>query len=62
MSGGNPKDELIAIFFLIEKKRNLFGFLLTYSYLGCPVDVVRMREHMNPVFKQQIQKYGIRVF
>ena len=30
--------------------------------LGCPVDVVRMREHMNPVFKQQIQKYGIRVF
>ena len=33
VSGGNPKDELIDIFFLIEKKRNLFGFLLTYSFL-----------------------------
>jgi predicted nucleotidyltransferase len=30
--------------------------------LGCPVDVVRMRENMNPVFKQQILKYGIRVY
>lgn len=30
--------------------------------LGCDVDVVRLRESMNPVFKQQIQKYGIRVF
>lgn len=30
--------------------------------LGCNVDVVRMRENMNPVFKQQILKYGIRVY
>ena len=30
--------------------------------LGCDIDVVRLRESMNPVFKQQIQKYGIRVF
>ena len=30
--------------------------------LGCNVDVVRMRERMNPVFKQQILKYGIRVY
>lgn len=30
--------------------------------LGCPVDVVRMRENMNSVFKQQIQKYGVRVY
>ena len=30
--------------------------------LGCDVDVVRMREGMNPVFKQQILKYGIRVY
>lgn len=30
--------------------------------LGCDVDVVRMREYMNPVFKQQILKYGIRVY
>ncbi|MBO4810965.1 MAG: nucleotidyltransferase domain-containing protein [Prevotella sp.] len=30
--------------------------------LGCNVDVVRMRERMNPLFKQQILKYGIRVY
>jgi predicted nucleotidyltransferase len=30
--------------------------------LGCDVDVVRMRERMNPLFKQQILKYGIRVY
>ena len=30
--------------------------------LGCDVDVVRMRENMNPLFKQQILKYGIRVY
>ena len=30
--------------------------------LGCPVDVVRMREDMNPVFKQQVLKYGVRVY
>ena len=26
------------------------------------VDVVRMREELTPVFKRQIQKYGIRVY
>ena len=30
--------------------------------LGCDVDVVRMREQMNPVFKNQILKYGVRVY
>ncbi len=30
--------------------------------LGCDVDVVRMRERMNSLFKQQILKYGIRVY
>ena len=30
--------------------------------LNSDVDVVRMRENMNPLFKQQIIKYGIRVF
>jgi len=30
--------------------------------LGCDVDVVRMREGMNSVLKQQIQKYGIRIY
>jgi len=30
--------------------------------LGCDVDVVRMRPNLPPVFKQQINKYGIRIF
>ncbi|MBQ3699357.1 MAG: nucleotidyltransferase domain-containing protein [Prevotella sp.] len=30
--------------------------------LGCDVDVVRMRPNLPPVFMQQINKYGIRVF
>ncbi len=30
--------------------------------LNCPVDVVRFHENMNPLFKQQILKYGIRVY
>ena len=30
--------------------------------LHIPVDVVRMREGMNPVFKKQILKYGIPVY
>ena len=30
--------------------------------LGCDVDVVRMRDNLPPVFKHQINKYGIRVF
>ena len=32
------------------------------EFLCCPVDVVRMRDGMNPLFKQQILKYGIRVY
>ena len=30
--------------------------------LGCDVDVVRMRPNLPPIFMQQINKYGIRVF
>ena len=30
--------------------------------LGCPVDVVRLRENMNQLLKQQILKYGVRVY
>jgi predicted nucleotidyltransferase len=30
--------------------------------LNSNVDVVRMRESMNPLFKQQILKYGIRIY
>ena len=50
----------------VEMKPNLFKQAGVKCYLqellGCPVDVVRMRETMNQLFKQQIQKYGIRVF
>ena len=45
----------------------LFGSLAAVKahlqeLLGCDVDVVRMRDDMNGVFKRQIIKYGIRVF
>ncbi|MBQ4387726.1 MAG: nucleotidyltransferase domain-containing protein [Prevotella sp.] len=50
----------------VEMKPNLFKQAGVKCYLQelleCPVDVVRMRETMNQLFKQQIQKYGIRVF
>ena len=50
----------------VEMVPNLFNRAGVKVYLeellGCPVDVVRMRENMSPVFKQQIQKYGIRVY
>lgn len=50
----------------VEMVPNLFKQAGIKAYLeellGCNVDVVRMRECMNPVFKQQIQKYGIRIF
>ena len=50
----------------VEMVPNLFNRAGVKVYLeellGCSVDVVRMRDGMNPVFKQQIQKYGIRVY
>lgn len=50
----------------VEMVPNLFNRAGVKVYLeeilGCNVDVVRMREGMNSVFKQQILKYGIRVF
>lgn len=50
----------------VEMVPNLFNRAGVKVYLeellGCDVDVVRMREDMNPVFKQQILKYGIRVY
>ena len=50
----------------VEMIPNLFNRAGVKIYLqellGCDVDVVRMRENMNPVFKQQILKYGIRVY
>lgn len=50
----------------VEMVPNLFKQAGAKVYLeellGCDVDVVRMREGMNSVFKQQIQKYGIRIY
>ena len=50
----------------VEMVPNLFNRAGVKVYLeellGCPVDVVRMRDGMNPLFKQQILKYGIRVY
>ena len=47
-------------------KPNLFNRAGVKVYLeeilGCPVDVVRMRDNMNQVFKQQILKYGIKIY
>ena len=41
----------------------LFGSLAKgQQHEGCDVDVAQLRENMNPVFKQQIVKYGIRVY
>ena len=50
----------------VEMKPNLFKQAGVKCYLqellGCSVDVVRMRDSMNQLFKKQIQKYGVRVY
>ena len=50
----------------VDMVPNLFNLAGVKIYLqellGCDVDVVRMRERMNPLFKEQILKYGIRVY
>lgn len=50
----------------VEMKPNLFKQAGVKAYLeeilGCHVDVVRMRDNMNQLFKQQINKYGVRVY
>ena len=50
----------------VEIRPNLFRQAGVKIYLqellGSDVDVVRMRNDMNPLFKQQIMKYGIRVY
>ena len=50
----------------VEMEPNLFNRAGVKVYLeellGCNVDVVRMSKYLNPVFKQQIEKYGIRIY
>ncbi|MBQ8656861.1 MAG: nucleotidyltransferase domain-containing protein [Prevotella sp.] len=62
----NEQHEGSDVDVCVEMEPNLFNRAGVKVYLeellGCHVDVVRMRENMNHVFKQQIQKYGIRVY
>jgi predicted nucleotidyltransferase len=62
----NEQKEGSDVDVCVEMKPNLFNRAGVKYYLqellGCPVDVVRMRENMNQLFKQQIKKYGVRVY
>ena len=62
----NEQREDSDVDICVEMVPNLFNRAGVKIYLqellGCDVDVVRMRENMNPLFKQQILKYGIRVY
>ena len=62
----NEQKEGSDVDVCVEMKPNLFKQAGVKVYLqellGCSVDVVRMRDNMNQLFKQQIQKYGVRVY
>ena len=62
----NEQKEGSDVDVCVEMKPNLFKQAGVKCYLqemlGYPVDVVRMRENMNQLFKQQILKYGVRVY
>ena len=62
----NEQHEDSDVDICVEMIPNLFHQAGVKVYLqellGCDVDVVRMRERMNPIFKQQILKYGVRVY
>ena len=62
----NEQKEGSDVDICVEMKPNLFKQAGVKCYLqemlNCPVDVVRMRENMNQLFKQQILKYGVRIY
>ena len=62
----NEQKEDSDVDVCVEMKPNLFNHVGVKVYLeeqlGCPVDVVRLRENMNQLLKQQILKYGVRVY
>ena len=62
----NEQKEGSDVDVCVEMPPNLFKQSSVKVYLeellNCNVDVVRMREHMNQLFKQQILKYGIRIY
>ena len=57
----NEQKEGSDVDVCVEMKPNLFKQAGVKCYLqellGCSVDFVRLRERMNLLFKQQIQKY-----
>ncbi len=62
----NEQSEDSDVDICVEMTPNLFNRAGVKVYLeellGRPVDVVRMHDYMNPVFKQQILKYGIPIY
>ena len=62
----NEQKEGSDVDVCVEMKPNLFKQAGVKAHLqellGCDVDVVRMRDGMNQLFKSQILKYGIRVY
>lgn len=62
----NEQHEGSDVDVCVEMVPNLFNRAGVKVYLeellNCPVDVVRLRENMSPLFKQQILKYGIRIY
>ena len=62
----NEQQEGSDVDVCVEMAPNLFNRAGVKMYLqellGCNVDVVRMRENMNSLFKQQILKHGIRIY
>ena len=62
----NEQKEGSDVDVCVEMKPNLFRQASVKCYLqellGCDVDVVRLRENMNQLFKQQILRYGVRVY
>ena len=66
LNAKNEQREDSDVDVCVEMKPNLFRQAAVKAHLqellGCDVDVVRMRDDMNGVFKRQIIKYGIRVF
>ena len=62
----NEQKEGSDVDVCVEMKPNLFNRAGVKVYLeellGCSVDVVRLRDGMNQLLKNQILKYGIRVY
>ena len=62
----NEQKEDSDVDICVDMVPNLFNRAGVKIYLqellNSNVDVVRMRESMNPLFKQQILKYGIRIY